>query len=384
MKIIKTYIKLMIILYLPMFWSCTENDSVSEPEPPLPRQYESKLATLLDSLRYNLKLPALAGAIIADTGIIDAQAVGCRRYGGSANVTVNDQFHLGSDTKAFTAVLMGKLVDEGLLGWDYTLAQIFPEYAQSMRSEYLTVNLKDILSHSAGFCSNPQVTLHTTTVEEQRREIVAWALQQPPATQRGHYSYSNLGYIIAGAIVDKVTDSTYEDLLFSLVLQPLDITTAGFGPMGTPGLEDQPLQHADIYHPLAPDSTADNPPIYNSAGRLHMSIGDWGRYIQWVLACEAGHSTLVQAETARMLTTAAVSINADESYALGWAVVNRDWAGGRTLTHSGSNTFNYAVAWLAPNLKFGVIAATNICTDSTPAAIDKVAGHLINFYFNLQ
>jgi len=384
MKILKDYLRLAVILFLPMFLSCTGNDSESELERPLPRQYDSRLATLLDSLRYDLKLPALAGAVITDTSIIDAQAVGCRRYDGPANVTVYDQFHLGSDTKAFTAVLLGILVDDGLLGWNSTLPQIFPEYAQTMRAEYLPVTLRDILSHSAGFRGDPQLVVHTQTVNEQRLEVLAWALQQSPVTQRGQYLYSNLGYIIAGVIVDRVTDSTYEELLFTRVLQPLGITTAGFGPMGTPGLEDQPLQHADILHPLVPDSTVDNPPIYNSAGRLHMSIGDWGRYIQWVLACEAGHPALLRSETASMLTTAAVSINEYESYALGWAVVERDWAGGRTLTHSGSNTFNYAVAWLAPNLKFGVIAAANICTNSTPASMDKVVGYLINFYFNRQ
>ena len=96
------------------------------------------------------KLPALAGAIVTDTGIIDAQAVGCRRYGGTANVTNNDQFHLGSCTKSFTAVLFGILVDDGLLAWDTKLSSVFPEYAQSMLPEYRDVTIRNILSHSAG------------------------------------------------------------------------------------------------------------------------------------------------------------------------------------------------------------------------------------------
>ena len=342
----------------------------------------SNLATLLDSLLYANKLPALACAIVSDTGVIDAQAVGCRRYGGPENVTKNDQFHLGSNTKAFTAALIGMLVDDGLLTWDSTLPSIFPEYAETMRSEYRFVTVRDIISHSAGFIANPSLTLIKQTVKDQRTEVVAWALKQPPAGARGQFLYSNLGYIIAGAIVDKLTNRPYEDLLMERVIKPLGITTAGFGPMGTVGLEDQPLQHTPQYKPVQPDASADNLPTYNSVGRLHMSIGDWGKYIQWVLACEAGHVTFLHPETARTLTKGVVPMPGEGMYAFGWAIFDRPWADGRALTHSGSNTMNFAVAWLAPNRKFAVIAETNICADTTPGAMDAIIGRLINYHLN--
>ncbi len=370
---------------LSVFNSCRKSaDSLDEIQPPPPTVHDSPLATLLDSMRYAYKLPALAGAIVSDTSVIDAQAVGCRRYGGPANVTQNDQFHLGSETKAITAVLIGVLVDEGLLEWDSTLPSLFPEYAATMRTEYRSVTVRDILSHSAGLVTDPTLTLTKTTLTEQRKEVVAWALTRTPTNAKGTFNYSNTGYIIAGAIADKLTGRPYEDLLFEKVLQPLGITTAGFGPMGTAGLDDQPLQHTSSYKPLEPGPNVDNPPIYNSAGRLHMSIGDWGRYIQWVLACEAGQPTLLRAETALMLTTGVVPMDEESSYAFGWAVLDRPWANGRTLTHSGSNTFNFAVAWLAPNLNFGVMVATNICTNATPASMDAIIWRLICFHSNGQ
>jgi CubicO group peptidase (beta-lactamase class C family) len=361
---------------------CKSVVSTDAKQQPPPTVHDSPFATLLDSLRLAYNLPALAGAIVSDTGAIDAQAVGCRRYGGPANVTINDQFHLGSDTKAITAVLIGLLVDDGLLNWDSTLPSLFPEYAGTMRTEYRSVTVRDILSHSAGFMANPALGLTKTTLTEQRQEVVAWTLAQTPVNAKGKYYYSNTGYIIAGAIADKLTGRPYEDNLFERVLRPLGITTAGFGPMGTAGLDDQPLQHTSHYVPLEPGENADNPPIYNSAGRLHMSIGDWGRYISWVLACEAGHYTLMRAETARLLTTGVVSTSAEGSYAFGWAVLDRPWANGRALTHSGSNTLNFAVAWLAPNLRFAVIAATNVCADKTPSSMDAIVGRLIDYHLN--
>ncbi len=121
-----------------------------ETQPPPPIIHASRLATLLDSLRYALDLPALAGAIVTTDSIVDAQSVGCRRYGGAENVTVNDQFHLGSCGKAITATLLGVLVDEGRVSWNSTLLEIFPDLAASMRPEYRSVTLRDVLSHASG------------------------------------------------------------------------------------------------------------------------------------------------------------------------------------------------------------------------------------------
>lgn len=351
-----------------------------EPKVPLPTVHASQLATLLDSLRYALDFPALAGAIVTDDSILDAQAVGCRRYGGVENVTVNDQFHLGSNTKAITAVLLGVLVDQGLVSWDSKLPSIFPESAGTMRDEYRSVTLRNVLSHSAGFMRDPALGLHTSTPKEQRAEVVAWALSQPPAVPVGQYLYSNLGFIIAGAIAEKFTNRPYEDLLIERVLQPLGITSAGFGPMGTPGLEDEPLQHTNSHAPIEPTPSADNQPIYSPAGRLHLSIADWARYARWVLAAEAGHQTLLRPETARALTTGVVSTGGGGYYAFGWGVWNATWAGGKALTHSGSNTLNYSEAALAPNRRFGVIVATNQGPGTEADPLSPAVNRLINFH----
>jgi CubicO group peptidase (beta-lactamase class C family) len=363
--------------------SCGKSSTGSEkPKPPAPTIHDSRFATMLDSLRYKYDLPALAAAVVTDTGVVEARAVGCRRYAGEANVTDNDKFHLGSDTKALTAVLIGHLVDDGLVTWDTTLPAIFPEYSEIMKDQYKSVTVKDVLSHGGGLVGNVTSQMTTPTLVEQRREVYSWALQQNPTNVRGTYNYSNVGYIIAAAIADKLTGRPYEDLLFERVLGPLGITTAGWGPMGTIGLEDQPLQHSPKYKPLEPTELADNPPVYNSAGRLHMSIGDWGKYIQWVLACEAGNPVGLRPETAAVLTTGVTSMPGEGSYAFGWAVLQRDWAGGKALTHSGSNTYNFAVAWLAPNRRFGVIAATNICASTTPGSMDAVIGKLIEYHLS--
>jgi len=87
----KTLLATIALLAALLLFSCEKLllDS-EETKPPLPTMHESALATLLDSLRYALDLPALAGAIITTNGVVDAQAVGCRRYAGPMNVTNDD------------------------------------------------------------------------------------------------------------------------------------------------------------------------------------------------------------------------------------------------------------------------------------------------------
>ena len=77
----KKFFVLGVLVMTFLFPSCENlilgpEDSTS----PEPEKYPSRFATILDSLRYALDLPALAGAIVSDTGIIEAQAVGSRRY----------------------------------------------------------------------------------------------------------------------------------------------------------------------------------------------------------------------------------------------------------------------------------------------------------------
>ena len=353
-------------------------------KPPLPTIHDSKLATILDSLRYVLDLPALSGAIITDTAILDAQAVGCRRYGGVANVTNQDQFHLGSNTKAITAVLIGILIDEGRLKWTNTLLEIFPEFAASMKSEYKDITILNLLSHSSGFMRDPTQTFQNGSPREKRSALTAWALTQPNETTRGNYLYSNLGYIILGAIAEKLSDRSFEELLIEKVLQPLGITTAGFGPMGIPTLEDQPLQHTNSKSAVEPTESSDLDNIYSPPGRLHMSIGDWAKFIQWVLAAEAGHQTLVSEQTAGVLTSSIVPMGNGMYYGCGWMIYQSTWAGGRTIEHAGSNSLNYSVATLSPGRHFGVIAATNMGPGDKANPIDPVAWRLIQFYLNKQ
>src|SRR3954466_4478001 len=79
-------------------------------------------------------LPALAAAVVKNGEIIASGAVGTRRAGTNSPVTIDDRFHIGSDTKAMTALIAAMLVEGGKIRWTSTVGEVFPELAGPCRT----------------------------------------------------------------------------------------------------------------------------------------------------------------------------------------------------------------------------------------------------------
>ena len=130
-----------------------------------------------------------------------------------------------------------------------------------------------------------------------------------------------------------------------IVFTPLGMTTCGFGGVGTPGTIDQPWPHTANGAPTASNGPAtDNAAVLGPAGTVHCSIADWSKFIADQLRGERGGGSLVKMDTYKTLHTPRFG----GSYAFGWGVTSRVWAGGTVLQHSGSNTMNFCVVWVAP------------------------------------
>jgi CubicO group peptidase (beta-lactamase class C family) len=154
--------------------------------------------------------------------------------------------------------------------------------------------------------------------------------------------------------------------------------SCGFGAMGTPGKTDQPWQHTLVlkwHKAIEPGPQADNPPVIGPAGTVHCSIIDWGKFITAHLRGEQGEAGMLKPGTFKRLHTPSFG----GAYAFGWAVTDRIWAGGRVLTHTGSNTQNYAIVWMAPARDLAVLVMTNQAGGDTSNACDQTAVALIGY-----
>jgi CubicO group peptidase (beta-lactamase class C family) len=351
-------------------------------------EYSDPVSQMLETIRVNHHLPALAAAVVVDGKIVMTNAVGFRKSGGKERVTVNDKFHLGSVTKSMTATVAAMLVEQGKISWTTTIGKAFPELKSAIHPDYLGVTLEQLLAQRSGAPGNApadlwrQAWVATGTAAEQRLAFLKGILARKPEAKPGtKFIYSNQGYTIAGVMLEKATGKTWEDLLRSMLFEPLGMTTAGFGAPASVDKVDQPWGHKKMLssrEPVPPGPGADNPLAISPAGAVHCSLGDLAKYAAFHVAGERGESKLLTAESFKKLHTAVAN---NDDYALGWMVLNRPWANGRALMHNGSNTMFYVVVWMAPDKNCAVMVASNVGVDEAFAGCDEVAAKMIGQYF---
>lgn len=344
---------------------------------PLKADLNQEINGLLEPIRAKHDLPALAAAVFDTDGFFEQGTVGFRRKGNDTKAEETDLWHLGSNTKAMTATLAGTFVAEGKLSWDDPVGKHFPEFEKSIDPALQGVTIADLLAHRAGLVANIGWSgFSRRNLVSARREAAKQLLTKKPESPVGGYAYSNAGYVVVGSILEKLGGKPWEELMKERVFKPLDIQNAGFGGTGTIGKIDQPWPHEDSGK-AAPMNGGfiDNAPIVGPAGTAHMPIRGWSHFLVDQLK-DASTDALLPAP---LYSTIQSPRPETSDYGLGWIVTRRGWAGGKTLTHGGSNTMNMSVCWLALPKKFGVIVCTNQGGDAASQACDDAASALIQW-----
>ncbi len=267
------------------------------------------LQQLVDKVRLQYNMPAMAAALVSSEGVQEMAVSGLRRLGGKTKVELDDRFHLGSTTKAFTAFWAGILVDAEWITWDTKVLEVFPHWKDDAFKTYHNITLSDLLCHRAyikpftGAQEIAQIPRFPGSPKEQRRAFAKWLLRQNPAkvgAQDG-YTYSNAGYSIAAAMLEEVSEARWDLALEADVLEPLGIKGVFGWP--TDANPEQPYGHHAI-HPLDSNLrpvTARNmfpmPEILAPSGDLSLSIGDYAKFVQAHLQGLRGQDNLVTAKT---------------------------------------------------------------------------------------
>jgi len=341
------------------------------------------LRQALEAARSKHHVPAVA-ALVEVRGSAVAEAVGIRAEGHPETASVDDRWQIGSDTKAFTATLVARLADRGVLSLDDTLPRLLPAMAGAMDPAYRSVTLAQVLSHTAGLApltdgkelpAFMEVIRGAGDVRAQRAAAARHYLARRPASKAGGFVYSNLGYIIAGAIVEARTGKSWEELVREEVFAPLGITHAGFGPPGTSARIDQPRGHRPSPGGLGAldpaDPLSDNPPALGPAGTINISLADWARFARDQMDGARGHGKLLSAAAYRRLQTPVTG-----NYALGWGA-KLDASGTPViLAHTGSNGYWLADIRILPADGLIELVAMNAGDSDAQKALEEIQAAL--------
>lgn len=335
------------------------------------------LDTLVQDQHAALDVPGIAIAIVDSTGVAAISVAGLRQRGKVNAVTSSDRWHLGSCTKAMTAMLYAGLVLDDKARWGATLPELFPDLADDMDNAWREVRIEDLLDHTAGIGNLGIAWLlkrHSDKrpIEEQRAATVRQLLTAPPRSQVGQFEYSNFGYIVAGHAIEIILQESWEDaMLDGLPGQLMGSDGFGFGPpQGA-----QPVGHRRrlLWGSGAVGQTwakADNPQALGPAGTVHASLTAWASFVS---AFFDSSDVLPEATRQKLVTPQ----REQSDYALGWGRYHSDVLG-PALSHSGSNTMWIARADVFPTSNLAVLVVINQGDDAALAANDQVADLVVS------
>ena len=137
-------------------------------------------------------------------------------------VTADTRYWIASISKSFTAVLIFRLQEEGLLSLQDKLGKFFPEAPPDKRE----ITIAQLLTHTAGF-ANKYASEGIADRSEAAKQILALPLVHAPGQA---FDYSNDGYSLLGIVASIVAHADYPDLISSKIFAPAGMASSGFWP----------------------------------------------------------------------------------------------------------------------------------------------------------
>jgi len=382
---------------------CTSTPAVQRTEADRAPVPAGELDALLTRVFAQEHIPGGAAVVLRGHRIVAHGVAGVRKLGAEQPIRPDDQFEICSCAKAMTATLLARYVDAGAVRWDDSVAAVFGNSMPKLDPAWNGVTLRELMQHRAGlrdhFILLAQVAGdRSLTPEQARHALVARLLSRPPDSAPGkRFAYESAGYLILGAAIERLGGKPWETLMRERLFEPLGLKSAGFGPPGTPGKIDEPWGHGPRwwwYLPL-PGSTAipqdpgsryaDFPAAAGPAGLVHLSMGDWAKFVALHLRGDPANPhrevALLRPDTFALLHAA----GSPGGYAGGWFTGTRPWAKGsrpndtgRVFFHEGDNDRWNCVVWVAPEIDLAVLVACN--RTGASRSIDRIAGQLATTY----
>lgn len=312
---------------------------------------EAQLGAYVASIGANDPTGAFSGYVLVAQ---HDQPVFSRAYGladRAANrpPTADTSFRIGSVTKQFTAAAILKLEQEGKLRVEDTVAKHLPDYTGPARD----VTIHQLLTHTAGvpsFTDDPAYE-QSKNAPATPAQLLARFAQLPLAFPPGSkHAYSNSGYVLLGAIIERVSGTTYASYLRDQLFRPAGMTRTEVG--DAVGVTDR----AEGYQVAEGAIVAADPidmSIPFAAGAVRSTAND---LVRWHRAI-SGDAILKAPARAKLYTPAL------QKYAYGWIVTEVQ---GRTaVTHGGGIDGFLTEYWRIPDADVVVIAWTNVLGGDT-------------------
>jgi CubicO group peptidase (beta-lactamase class C family)/D-alanyl-D-alanine dipeptidase len=277
-------------------------------------------------------------------------------------------FRVASLSKLFTATAVLVLAERGQVDLDAPVAQYLPEFAPH-NPFGVPVTLRHLLAHRAGLVREPPVGHYFDPAEPSLQAMVAGLAATELVLAPGSaFKYSNPGFGVLGAVVERVVGQPFPDAARSLVLQPLGLADSDFA--RRPDLSARSAEGVMWTYDDRAIPTPDFAFGFGPAADLRSTVGDLVQFARSWLPGPA-RSVLTHESLLRMWQPTA---GEDTGWALGCCIGTRQ--GGREVGHDGA-VYGFASALRA--LPDQGLAVAVVCTkDFANAVAEAIAGRALD------
>jgi D-alanyl-D-alanine-carboxypeptidase/D-alanyl-D-alanine-endopeptidase len=239
---------------------------------------------IFSEYRLDAHVPGLAYGIVADGRLVHVGTLGVQDPESNRPVTADTLFRVASMTKAFTALTVLKLRDDGRLRLDAPASEYVPELREWKypTEDSPPIRVRDLLNHVGGFVTDdPWGDRQTPLPDAEFTELLKGGVPftSTPGTR---FEYSNLGYALLGRIITNVSKAPYPATITRTLLEPLGMNASGFDAEAAPR-EQRALGYRweDDDWRLEPTL---GPGAFGAMGGLQTSANDYAKWVAFLLS----------------------------------------------------------------------------------------------------
>ena len=322
--------------------------------------------------------PGLAVGIVHGDSLVFARGYGVRDVRTGEPVDEHTRFAVASNSKAFTAAVLGLLVEQERLDWDDRVIDHLPDF--QMWDPWVTreIRVRDLLTHRSGLATFGGDHLWIGASNGREEIISRIRDMEPVGPFRASFHYQNLMFLVAGMVGQAVSGETWDEAIAAGIFEPLGMTESNTSVLDLAGLENVASAHEVVQGELRVVDY-DNVDGVAPAAAINSNVVDMARWMRVNLnEGEYEGRRLFDVRTAREMqriqyplgvsTWAAENLGRRfNGYGLGWFV--SDYRGRKVVSHSGGLTGMISLQTLLPEEGLGVIVLTNYAPSAPTRAI---------------
>jgi len=348
------------------------------PEPPVAdiAALNPAIDTILTQWMAENHIPGLVLGVVKDGHLAYVKGEGVLDLAAKRPVGPDSLFRIASMTKAFTAMSILRLRDEGRLALDDPADRYVPEMRgwTYPTSDSPRITIRDLLTHSAGFVTDdPWGDRQQVLSQTAFTALLKAGVPFTKAPEMRH-EYANLGYAILGRVIANVTKAPYRNYVEKTLLAPLGMSATGYDVLA------HPKDKRAIGYRWENGAWAEEPTMkdgaFNAMGGLEVSATDYAKWLAFVLSAwpprDGAETGPVKRGTVRQVmrgvnnaavflrpaTGGASQCPGTVSYGMGWRVIG-DCDYGTVLAHGGGYPGYGSHVMVLPEYGAALFALTN-------------------------